>query len=118
MFKLLTIVFLTLFTTATVSEEYETMINKGLLCSPKTNVFGKLDIDGWVPAIRMTQDSGFVTYIFFKETDDTIGKVGIARIYEVDPNRQIACFISEGKRIQWNGSFWDNFLLKPDGLYI
>ena len=67
---------------------------------------------------RMTQDSGFVTYIFFKETDDTVGKVGYARIYEVDPNKQIACFISEGKRIQWNDSFWDNFLLKPDGLYI
>ena len=49
---------------------------------------------------------------------DYQGKVGKARIYEVDPNRQIACFISEGKRIQWNGSFWDNFLLKPDGLYI
>ena len=118
MLKYLTIVFLTLFTTATVSEEYETMINKGLLCSPKANVFGKLDIDGWVPTIRMTQDNGFMTYIFFKETDDTVGKVGYARIYEVDPNKQIACFISEGKRIQWNGSFWDNFLLKPDGLYI
>ena len=66
----------------------------------------------------MTQETGFVTYIFFKETDDTIGKVGRARIYEVDPNRQIACFISEGERIQWNGSFWDTFILKPDGLYI
>ena len=73
MLKYLTIVFLTLFTTATVSEEYETMINKGLLCSPKANVFGKLDIDGWVPTIRMTQDNGFMTYIFFKETDDRIG---------------------------------------------
>ena len=118
MLKFLTIVFLTLFTTATVSEEYGTMINKGVLCNPKPLVFKKLDREGWVPAIRMTQDSGFVTYIFFKETYDTIGKVGKARIYEVEPNRQVACFISEGKRIQWNGSFWDTFILKEDGLYI
>ena len=118
MLKYLTIVFLTLFTTATVSEEYEAMINKGLLCSPKANVFGKLEIDGWVPAIRMTQDSGFMTYIFFRETDDRIGRVGIARIYEVDPSDKIACFISEGSGIQWNGSFWDTFILKPDGMYI
>ena len=48
----------------------------------------------------------------------SFGRVGIARIYEVDPNRQVACFISEGKRIQWNGSFWDTFILKEDGLYI
>ena len=118
MLKYLTIIFLTLFTTATVSEEYETMINKGLLCSPKTNVFGKLDIDGWVPAIRMSQDNGSMTYIFFKETDDRIGRVGIARIYEVDPNDKIACFVSEGRRIQWNDSFWNTFILKEDGLYI
>ena len=118
MLKYLTIVFLTLFTTATVSEEYETMINKGLLCSPKANVFGKLDIDGWVPAIRMKQDNGFMTYIFFKETDVTVGKVGYARLYEVYPNKQIACFVSEGRRIQWNESFWDTFILKEDGLYI
>ena len=52
------------------------MINKGVLCNPKPLVFKKLDREGWVPAIRMSQDSGFVTYVFFKETDDTIGKVG------------------------------------------
>ena len=118
MLKFLTVVFLTFFTTSIVSEEYGTMINKGVLCNPKSLVFNKLDREGWIPAIRMSQDSGFVTYIFFKETDDTVGKVGRARIYEVDPNRQVACFISEGKRIQWNGSFWDKFILKEDGLYI
>ena len=118
MLKYLTIVFLTLFTTATVSEEYETMINKGLLCSPKSNVFGKWDIDGWVPAIRMTQDSGFTNCLLFTETDDRIGSVGIARIYEVDPNDKVACFISEGRRIQWNDSLWNNFIMKEDGLYI
>ena len=118
MLKYLTIVFLTLFTTATVSEEYVTMINKGVLCNPKPLVFKKLDREGWGPAIRMTQDTGFMTYIFFKETDDRIGRVGIARIYEVDPNDKIACFDSEGRRIQWNDSFWNTFILKEDGLYI
>ena len=70
MLKFLTIVFLTLFATATVSEEYGTMINKGVLCNPKSLVFNKLDREGWIPSVRMSQDSGFVTYIFFKTDND------------------------------------------------
>ena len=119
MLKFLTVVLLTLFTMSSIAEDkYDEMINKGLLCSPKKMVFDKLDREVWVPAIRSKNLNGFMTYIFFKETDDRIGRVGIARIYEVDPTDMIACFVSEGRRIQWNDSFWNTFILKEDGLYI
>ena len=119
MLKFLTVVLLTLFTMSSIAEDkYDEMINKGLLCSPKKMVFDKLDREVWVPAIRSKNLNGFMTYIFFKETDDRFGKVGRMRIYEVDKTDTIACLISESEKIQWNGSFWDTFILRSDGLYI
>tara|TARA_B100001113_G_scaffold351925_1_gene352114 strand:- start:200 stop:583 length:384 start_codon:yes stop_codon:yes gene_type:complete len=117
MFKLLTIVFLTVFSVSSIAEEkYDFAVDKSLLCLPKQEMFDRLDKEYWIPVIRTKQeDSGFTTYIYFQEDDARPGKVNNMIIFEVDPTETSACVLTKGEQgtIQFNGSFWNKFYLTP-----
>ena len=117
MFKLLTIVFLTVFSVSSIAEEkYDFAVDKSLLCLPKQEMFDRLDKEYWIPVIRTKQeDSGFTTYIYFKEDDVRPGMVNNMIIFEVDPTETSACVLTKGEQgtIQFNGSFWNKFYLTP-----
>ena len=117
MFKLLTIVFLTVFTVSSIADDkYDFAVDKSLLCISKQEMFDRMDKNYWVPVIRMKQqDSGFVTYIYFQEDDVVPGKVKNMIIFEVDPTETSACLITKGEEgtIEFNGSFWNKFYLTP-----
>ena len=117
MFKLLTIVFLTVFTVSSIADDkYDFAVDKSLLCISKQEMFDRMDKNYWVPVIRMKQqDSGFVTYIYFQEDDVVPGKIKNMIIFEVDPTETSACLITKGEEgtIEFNGSFWNKFYLIP-----
>jgi len=117
MFKLLTIVFLTVLSVSSIAEEkYDFAVDKSLLCISKQEMFDRMDKNYWVPVIRMKQqDSGFVTYIYFQEDDVVPGKIKNMIIFEVDPTETSACLITKGEEgtIEFNGSFWNKFYLTP-----
>ena len=117
MFKLLTIVFLTVFTVSSIADDkYDFAVDKSLLCISKQEMFDRMNQDYWVPVIRMKQeDSGFVTYIYFQEDDVVPGKIKNMIIFEVDPTETSACLITKGEEgtIEFNGSFWNKFYLTP-----
>ena len=117
MFKLLTIVFLTVFSVSSIAEEkYDFAVDKSLLCIPKQEMLDRMNQDYWVPVIRIKQkESGFTTYIYFKEDDVVPGRVKNMIIFEVDPTETSACVITKGEEgtIQFNGSFWNKFYLTP-----
>ena len=117
MFKLLTIVFLTVFTVSSIADDkYDFAVDKSLLCISKQERFDRMDKNYWVPVIRMKQQySGFVTYIYFQEDDVRPGKVKNMIIFEVDPTETSACVITKGEEgtIEFNGSFWNKFYLTP-----
>ena len=117
MFKLLTIVFLTVFAVSSVAEDkYDFAVDKSLLCISKQEMFDRMDRDYWIPVIRTKQeDSGFTTYIYFKEDTVVPGKVTNMIIFEVDPTETSACLVTKGEEgtIQFNGSFWNKFYLTP-----
>ena len=117
MFKLLTIVFLTVFAISSIADDkYDFAVDKSLLCISKQEMFDRMDRDYWIPVIRTKQeDSGFTTYIYFKEDDVRPGKVNNMIIFEVDPTETSACLITKGEEgtIQFNGSFWNKFYLTP-----
>jgi len=117
MFKLLTIVFLTVFTVSSIADDkYDFAVDKSLLCISKQEMFDRMDKNYWVPVIRMKQqDSGFVTYIYFQEDDVVPGKIKNMIIFEVDPTETSACLITKGEEgtIEFNGSFWNKFYLTP-----
>ena len=116
MFKLLTIVFLTVFSVSSIAEEkYDFAVDKSLLCIPKQEMIDRMDNTYWVPVIRIKQDSGFVTYIYFREDDMKAGAVSNMIIFEVDPTETSACVLTKGVEgtIEFNGSFWNKFYLTP-----
>ena len=117
MFKLLTIVFLTVFAVSSIADDkYDFAVDKSLLCISKQEMFDRMDRDYWIPVIRTKQeDSGFTTYIYFKEDTVVPGKVTNMIIFEVDPTETSACVITKGEEgtIQFNGSFWNKFYLTP-----
>ena len=116
MFKLLTIVFLTVFSVSSIAEEkYDFAVDKSLLCIPKQEMIDRMDNTYWVPVIRIKQDSGFTTYIYFREDDMKAGAVSNMIIFEVDPSETSACVLTKGVEgtIEFNGSFWNKFYLTP-----
>ena len=117
MFKLLTIAFLTVFAVSSIADDkYDFAVDKSLLCIPKQEMLDRMERDYWIPVIRTKQeDSGFTTYIYFKEDDVRPGKVNNMIIFEVDPTETSACVITKGEEgtIQFNGSFWNKFYLTP-----
>jgi len=116
MFKLLTIVFLTVFSVSSIAEEkYDFAVDKSLLCIPKQEMIDRMDNTYWVPVIRIKQESGFVTYIYFREDDMKAGAVSNMIIFEVDPTETSACVLTKGVEgtIEFNGSFWNKFYLTP-----
>ena len=117
MFKLLTIVFLTVFSISSIAEEkYDFAVDKSLLCVPKQEMFDRMDRNYWIPVIRVkSEGSDFMTYIYFKEDDVVPGKVKNMIIFEVDPTETSACVLTKGEEgtIQFNGSFWNKFYLTP-----
>lgn len=116
MFKLLTIVFLTVFSVSSIAEEkYDFAVDKSLLCIPKQEMIDRMDSTYWVPVIRIKQDSGFTTYIYFREDDMKAGAVSNMIIFEVDPTETSACVLTKGVEgtIEFNGSFWNKFYLTP-----
>tara|TARA_B100000424_G_scaffold74206_1_gene55071 strand:+ start:216 stop:599 length:384 start_codon:yes stop_codon:yes gene_type:complete len=117
MFKLLTIAFLTVFAVSSIADDkYDFAVDKSLLCISKQEMFSRMDRDYWIPVIRTKQeDSGFTTYIYFKEDNVIPGKVNNMIIFEVDPTETSACVITKGEEgtIQFNGSFWNKFYLTP-----
>ena len=116
MFKLLTIVFLTVFSVSSVAEEkYDFAVDKSLLCIPKQEMIDRMNSAYWVPVIRIKQESGFVTYIYFREDDMKAGAVSNMIIFEVDPTETSACVLTKGVEgtIEFNGSFWNKFYLTP-----
>ena len=116
MFKLLTIVFLTVFSVSSIAEEkYDFAVDKSLLCIPKQEMIDRMDSTYWVPVIRIKQDSGFTTYIYFREDDMKAGAVSNMIIFEVDPSETSACVLTKGVEgtIEFNGSFWNKFYLTP-----
>jgi len=116
MFKLLTIVFLTVFSVSSIAEEkYDFAVDKSLLCIPKQEMIDRMDSTYWVPVIRIKQESGFVTYIYFREDDMKAGAVSNMIIFEVDPTETSACVLTKGVEgtIEFNGSFWNKFYLTP-----
>jgi len=117
MFKLLTIVFLTVFSISSIAEEkYDFAVDKSLLCIPKQEMFDRMDRNYWIPVIRVkSEGSDFMTYIYFKEDDVVPGRVKNMIIFEVDPTETSACVITKGEEgtIEFNGSFWNKFYLTP-----
>jgi len=116
MFKLLTIVFLTVFSVSSIAEEkYDFAVDKSLLCIPKQEMIDRMNNTYWVPVIRIKQESGFVTYIYFREDDMKAGAVSNMIIFEVDPTETSACVLTKGVEgtIEFNGSFWNKFYLTP-----
>tara|TARA_B100001996_G_C18348772_1_gene473129 strand:- start:227 stop:610 length:384 start_codon:yes stop_codon:yes gene_type:complete len=117
MFKLLTIAFLTVFAVSSIADDkYDFAVDKSLLCIPKQEMLDRMERDYWIPVIRTKQeDSGFTTYIYFKEDDVRPGKVNNMIIFEVDPTETSACVLTKGEEgtIQFNGSFWNKFYLTP-----
>ena len=117
MFKILTIVFLTVFSISSIAEEkYDFAVDKSLLCIPKQEMFDRMDRNYWIPVIRVkSEGSDFMTYIYFKEDDVVPGRVKNMIIFEVDPTETSACVITKGEEgtIQFNGSFWNKFYLTP-----
>jgi hypothetical protein len=116
MFKLLTIVFLTVFSVSSIAEEkYDFAVDKSLLCIPKQEMIDRMNNTYWVPVIRIKQESGFVTYIYFREDDMKAGAVSNMIIFEVDPSETSACVLTKGVEgtIEFNGSFWNKFYLTP-----
>ena len=116
MFKLLTIVFLTVFSVSSIAEEkYDFAVDKSLLCIPKQEMIDRMDNTYWVPVIRIKQDSGFTTYIYFREDDMKANAVSNMIIFEVDPSETSACVLTKGVEgtIEFNGSFWNKFYLTP-----
>ena len=117
MFKLLTIVFLAVFSVSSIAEEkYDFAVDKSLLCVPKQEMFDRMDRNYWIPVIRVkSEGSDFMTYIYFKEDDVVPGRVKNMIIFEVDPTETSACLITKGEEgtIQFNGSFWNKFYLTP-----
>ena len=117
MFKLLTIVFLTVCSISSIAEEkYDFAVDKSLLCVPKQEMFDRMDRNYWIPVIRVkSEGSDFMTYIYFKEDDVVPGRVKNMIIFEVDPTETSACLITKGEEgtIQFNGSFWNKFYLTP-----
>ena len=117
MFKLLTIVFLAVFSVSSIAEEkYDFAVDKSLLCVPKQEMFDRMDRNYWIPVIRVkSEGSDFMTYIYFKEDDVVPGRVKNMIIFEVDPTETSACVITKGEEgtIQFNGSFWNKFYLTP-----
>ena len=116
MFKLLTIVFLTVFSVSSIAEEkYDFAVDKSLLCIPKQEMIDRMNNTYWVPVIRIKQDSGFTTYIYFREDDMKAGAVSNMIIFEVDPTETSACVLTKGVEgtIEFNGSFWNKFYLTP-----
>ena len=117
MFKLLTIAFLTVFAVSSIADDkYDFAVDKSLLCIPKQEMLDRMERDYWIPVIRTKQeDSGFTTYIYFKEDDVRSGMVNNMIIFEVDPTETSACVLTKGEEgtIQFNGSFWNKFYLTP-----
>ena len=117
MFKLLTIVFLAVFSVSSIAEEkYDFAVDKSLLCVPKQEMFDRMDRNYWIPVIRVkSEGSDFMTYIYFKEDDVVPGRVKNMIIFEVDPTETSACVLTKGEEgtIQFNGSFWNKFYLTP-----
>ena len=115
MFKLLTIVFLTVFSISSIAEEkYDFAVDKSLLCIPKQEMFDRMDRNYWIPVIRVkSEGSDFMTYIYFKEDDVVPGRVKTMIISEVDPTETSACVITKGEEgtIQFNGSYWNKIYL-------
>ena len=116
MFKLLTIVFLTVLSVSSIAEEkYDFAVDKSLLCISKQEMLDRMSRNYWVPVIRTKQKSGFTTYIYFKEDDTKPGAVNNIIIFEIDPTETSACVLTMGKEgtIEFNGSFWNEFYLTP-----
>jgi|TARA_B100000497_G_C7605564_1_gene363724 hypothetical protein len=116
MFKLLTIVFLTVLSVSSIAEEkYDFAVDKSLLCISKQEMLDRMSRNYWVPVIRTKQESGFTTYIYFKEDDTKPGAVNNIIIFEIDPTETSACVLTMGKEgtIEFNGSFWNEFYLTP-----
>ena len=117
MFRLLTIVFLTVFAVSSIADDkYDFAVDKSLLCVSKQEMFSRMERDYWTPVIRVkSEGSEFTTYIYFKEDDVQSGRVVNMIIFEVDPTETSACLITKGERgtIQFNGNFWNKFYLTP-----
>jgi len=116
MFKLLTIVFLTVFSVSCIAEEkYDFAVDKSLLFISKEEMLDRMSKNYWVPVIRTKQERGFTTYIYFKEDDMKPGAVNNIIIFEIDPTETSACVLTMGKEgtIEFNGSFWNEFYLTP-----
>jgi len=57
MFKLLTIVFLTVFSVSSIAEEkYDFAVDKSLLCISKEEMLDRMSKNYWVPVIRTKQE--------------------------------------------------------------
>jgi len=117
MFKLLTIVFLTVFSISSIAEEkYDFAVDKSLLCISKQEMLDRMNQDYWVPVIRIKQKgSGFTTYIYFLEDRMKAGAISNMIIFEIDPTETSACVLTMGEErtIEFNGSFWNKFYLTP-----
>ena len=114
MFKLLTVVFLTLFTMSSIAEDkYDFMVDKSLLCSPKETIIKQMEEENWVAVIRIEQPSkGWWTYVYFQEDKNIRGRVKNMMIFEYEPTGNTACLLSESSGSVWfNSHFWKQFHL-------
>ncbi len=114
MFKLLTVVFLTLFTMSSIAEDkYDFMVDKSLLCSPKEIIIKQMEEENWVAVIRIEQPSkGWWTYVYFQEDEYIPGRVKRMKIFEFEPTGNTACLLSEDNgNVQFNSNFWNDFFL-------
>ena len=114
MFKLLTVVFLTLFTLSSIAEDkYDFMVDQGLLCSPKEVIIKQMEEENWVAVIRIEQPSkGWWTYVYFQEDKYIPGRVKRMKIFEFEPTGNTACLLSENNgSVQFNSKFWNDFFL-------
>jgi len=114
MFKLLTVIFLTLFTMSSIAEDkYDFMVDKSLLCSPKEVIIKQMEEENWVAVIRIEQPSkGWWTYVYFQEDEYISGRVKRMKIFEFEPTGNTACLLSENNgSVQFNSKFWNDFFL-------